>query len=90
MKIRQAFLVIFLCLTAASVFGKTATNTLYFGSAGFAVSEGILIAGLRSTASPGDTGFYFGSDLSLGIPLPFITLIHTTASHQCPARTIYS
>jgi len=76
MKIRQAFLVIFLCLTAASVFGKTATNTLYFGSAGFAVSdgftvisEGILIAGLRSTASPGDTGFYFGSDLSLGIPL---------------------
>ncbi len=76
MKIRQAFLIILLCLTAAAVFGTSETNTLYFGSAGFAVSdgftivsEGILIAGFRSIVSPRDTGFYLGSDLSLGIPI---------------------
>ena len=65
-----------LSLTAAAAFGATTTNTLYFGSTGFAVSDGIntlskgiFVAGFRSMVNPKDTGFYYGSDLSLGIPL---------------------
>jgi hypothetical protein len=76
MKIKLYVFALFLSLAAAAAFGKTTTNTLYFGSTGFAISdgidaisEGIVIAGFRNVVSPKDTGFYYGSDLSLGIPL---------------------
>ena len=60
---------------AVSGFGKTTTNTLTFSSSGFAASDGIITiadgilgAGFRSITCPQDTGFYWGSDLTLGIP----------------------
>ena len=50
-----------------------------FGSTGFALSDGlaalsdgILIIGYRGVTSPRDTGFYYGSDVTLGLPVTVI------------------
>ena len=75
MKSKPIVFALILILAAVTASGKTSTNTLYFGSTGFTVSdginilsEGIFVVGFRSMVSPKDTGFYYGSDLSLGIP----------------------
>ena len=73
---KRIMMIVLLTLIGASVFGKTTTHTVDFGSYGYStlendsfVSEIMQGATYRFDAVPNDVGFYYGFEYTMAYPI---------------------
>ncbi|MCK5737468.1 MAG: hypothetical protein KAH21_13370 [Spirochaetaceae bacterium] len=96
MNIKTLIFLIALIPGSTALQGKTVTNTIDFGSSVFAVgkdglgiAEGIITAGYRRVASPGDIGFYYGTDFTLGVPVIQEYFDHHKVLNNAPGNDLF-